>query len=329
MKPRADLCIVTLGVADVAKSATFHAALGWERTTSSMDDIVWFRTPHSYVGLFGYEALAEAAALPSSPRAQFGGITLAICCGSEAEVDDFFKKAEGAGGWTWDFKETRKRTSRPTRTKELTVRDGKRGRGARRWIGPATSETRMITASLKSLRTALLARLADLLAPAGYHRRGQSFDKEAGPVRHSFHIAFINHARDFDVTADVAVRHHAVEDLLDAGAPPRHGANRPRPSARSWATSRESDSTGGRSGMSPTWSPWRSRSWSTSAGMASRSWFGSATPTRCCGSWRPMARRPGSSARSRTGGCVSWRRCATWLAAVGETWAQMRSGVYC
>lgn len=46
----------------MAKSAVFYSALGWERSKSPMDDIVWFRTPHSYVGLLGYEALAEDAA---------------------------------------------------------------------------------------------------------------------------------------------------------------------------------------------------------------------------------------------------------------------------
>lgn len=96
-KPRADLCIVTLGVQDVARAATFYSALGWERAKSSMDDIVWFRTPHSFLGLFGHEALAEDAGLPPAPKAGFGGVTFAVCCGSEVEVDAFLKIATTAG----------------------------------------------------------------------------------------------------------------------------------------------------------------------------------------------------------------------------------------
>lgn len=70
---------------------------------------------------------------------------------------------------------------------------------------------------LKLLRAELLDRLAELLKPQGYRKREQSFHKESGPVRLSFHVAFINHAHDFDVTADVAIRHHAVEELLGSG----------------------------------------------------------------------------------------------------------------
>ena len=58
----ARISIVTLGVADVARSAAFYEALGWERCASSMDEIVWFRTADSYLGIFGWTDLAEAAA---------------------------------------------------------------------------------------------------------------------------------------------------------------------------------------------------------------------------------------------------------------------------
>jgi hypothetical protein len=71
-------------------------------------------------------------------------------------------------------------------------------------------------AALKDLRAALLNRLAEALRPLGFRKRQQSFHLESGSCRLSFHVAFVNHASDFDVTADVAVRHHAVEDLLNA-----------------------------------------------------------------------------------------------------------------
>jgi uncharacterized protein len=97
MAPRADLSIVTLGVTDVARSAAFYEALGWERAASSQEEIVWFKTPHAYLGLFAYEALAEDGKIPVGPRQGFGGITLAINTRSEADADAFFATAEAAG----------------------------------------------------------------------------------------------------------------------------------------------------------------------------------------------------------------------------------------
>jgi uncharacterized glyoxalase superfamily protein PhnB len=91
------LSIVTLGVDDLAQASAFYEALGWERTESSNDEIVWFRTPHSYVGLFGRDALAADAGIEPGGRTAFGGITLAINVGSEADVDAFFATAESAG----------------------------------------------------------------------------------------------------------------------------------------------------------------------------------------------------------------------------------------
>jgi hypothetical protein len=73
-----------------------------------------------------------------------------------------------------------------------------------------------VMAALKDLRAALLSRLDEALRPLGFRKRQQSFHLESGPCRRSFHVAFVNHASDFDVTADMAVRHHAVEDLLNA-----------------------------------------------------------------------------------------------------------------
>lgn len=96
MSARADLCIVTLGVNDLARSTAFYETLGWERTTSSNEEIAWFRTPHSYLGLFGYEELAEDAKLAAEPRAPFGGITLAICAASEEDADAFYASALAA-----------------------------------------------------------------------------------------------------------------------------------------------------------------------------------------------------------------------------------------
>jgi catechol 2,3-dioxygenase-like lactoylglutathione lyase family enzyme len=97
MSVPARISIVTLGVDDVARSRAFYEALGWEIAGSVSEEICWFRTTDSYLGLFGRESLAKDAALRSEPRAEFGGITLAINVESEAAVDAAFEAAEGAG----------------------------------------------------------------------------------------------------------------------------------------------------------------------------------------------------------------------------------------
>jgi catechol 2,3-dioxygenase-like lactoylglutathione lyase family enzyme len=94
----ARISIVTLGVADVGRSAAFYEALGWERAGSSTDEIVWFHTADSNLGLFGRAALAADAGVPAEPRAPFGGITLAINVESDAAVDAALEAAAAAGG---------------------------------------------------------------------------------------------------------------------------------------------------------------------------------------------------------------------------------------
>lgn len=94
----ARLSIVTLGVRDVAQSVAFYEALGWERCASSMDEIAWFRTTDSYIGLFGWNDLAADANLVAPSRGSFGGITLAINLETRDAVDSALADAVAAGG---------------------------------------------------------------------------------------------------------------------------------------------------------------------------------------------------------------------------------------
>jgi predicted lactoylglutathione lyase len=94
----ARLNIVTLGVADVARSVRFYQALGWERCASSMDEIAWFRTADSYLGIFGWQDLADDANLIDATRGSFGGITLAINVETAEMVDAALDEAVAAGG---------------------------------------------------------------------------------------------------------------------------------------------------------------------------------------------------------------------------------------
>lgn len=92
------LGIVTLGVADLDRSALFYEALGWEMCTSSMDEIKWFRTADTHIGLFPADELAADAGLSAPPELAFRGITLAINVDREEDVQACLDDAVGAGG---------------------------------------------------------------------------------------------------------------------------------------------------------------------------------------------------------------------------------------
>ena len=64
----------------------------------------------------------------------------------------------------------------------------------------------------------LLCSLFDCLKNDSFVRRSkdQAFDKQCGSVRLAFHLCFIRHTADFDVTADVAIRFDDVEDLINS-----------------------------------------------------------------------------------------------------------------
>jgi predicted lactoylglutathione lyase len=94
----ARISIVTIGVADVARSVAFYDALGWERCASSMEEIAWFRTADSYLGIFGWHDLADDANLVEPTRGSFGGITLAINVETADMVDAALDEAVAAGG---------------------------------------------------------------------------------------------------------------------------------------------------------------------------------------------------------------------------------------
>jgi uncharacterized protein len=94
----ARISIVTLGVDDVKRAKDFYEALGWEVAGTAGDEICWFHTVDSYLGLFGRESLARDAALRSEPRAEFGGITLAINVETEEAVTAALEAAVTAGG---------------------------------------------------------------------------------------------------------------------------------------------------------------------------------------------------------------------------------------
>ena len=95
----ARLSIVTLGVEDLARSIAFYEALGWERRSSSVPDVIaWFSLGSCYLGVFPRSELAADAAIPDpGPPPRFGGVTLAMNLGSDAAVEAALEVARAAG----------------------------------------------------------------------------------------------------------------------------------------------------------------------------------------------------------------------------------------
>ena len=83
----ARISLVTLGVADVARSTAFYESLGWRRSSSSQDgDVTFFAMQGSALALYGREPLAEDAGVSPSGDG-FRAVTIALNCDSPAEVD--------------------------------------------------------------------------------------------------------------------------------------------------------------------------------------------------------------------------------------------------
>jgi catechol 2,3-dioxygenase-like lactoylglutathione lyase family enzyme len=94
MEPR--ISLVTLGVADIARSRAFYEALGWTASSASSPEVAFFQGNGLALALYGRAALAEDAEVEDRPSG-FSGITLAYNGRSEAEVDEVFAAAVKAG----------------------------------------------------------------------------------------------------------------------------------------------------------------------------------------------------------------------------------------
>jgi catechol 2,3-dioxygenase-like lactoylglutathione lyase family enzyme len=90
------LSLVTLGVADLARSRRFYEeGLGWRRGNEH-EEVVFYQLGGSILALFARASLAADAGLP--PEGQgFGGIALAYNTRTREEVDQVLAEAEAAG----------------------------------------------------------------------------------------------------------------------------------------------------------------------------------------------------------------------------------------
>jgi hypothetical protein len=94
MEPR--LTLVTLGVADVARSKAFYEALGFVASGFENPDVAFYEAGGVVLALFGRHALAEDAGVTDDGRG-FRGVSLAHNTRSEAEVDAVLAHAVASG----------------------------------------------------------------------------------------------------------------------------------------------------------------------------------------------------------------------------------------
>ena len=87
--------LITIGVADLARSRAFYEALGWSGHSPD-DDVMFFQAGGLIVALWSREKLAADSTI-TDDNGGWGGITLAHNVGSPAEVDQVLAEAEAAG----------------------------------------------------------------------------------------------------------------------------------------------------------------------------------------------------------------------------------------
>ena len=94
---QAHISMISLGVRDLKKSIAFYGqGLGFPRLDFPSESIAFFTLNGTWLGLYGYEALAEDANV-SAKGEGFRGFSLARNVKSEAEVDEVFYHALSAG----------------------------------------------------------------------------------------------------------------------------------------------------------------------------------------------------------------------------------------
>jgi predicted lactoylglutathione lyase len=92
----ARISLVTLGVADVARSTAFYESLGWRRSSASLPVITFFNTSGPVLALFGRDDLAEDAAVDPAGSG-FRAVTLSINVESASAVDATYGEWVAAG----------------------------------------------------------------------------------------------------------------------------------------------------------------------------------------------------------------------------------------
>jgi predicted lactoylglutathione lyase len=87
--------LITLGVADLAASKAFYAALGWVEH-GAQPGVAFYQMQGQVLSLFGIAALAEDQGRKGADLGR-GAVTLAQCFATEAAVDAAFALALASG----------------------------------------------------------------------------------------------------------------------------------------------------------------------------------------------------------------------------------------
>ena len=90
------ISFITLGVADLARSREFYAALGWRESSGSQPSVAFYSAGTVAFALFERAALAEDAGVAPAGSG-FAGFTLAHNVGSADEVTATIDAAVAAG----------------------------------------------------------------------------------------------------------------------------------------------------------------------------------------------------------------------------------------
>lgn len=95
----AHVTMVTLGVDDLDRAVRFYTALGWRRSSASVDGVVAFLRGGGTValGLFGRDALAAEAGVPPA-EGQGRSLALAVNLPTPDDVDRFVAGVTTNGG---------------------------------------------------------------------------------------------------------------------------------------------------------------------------------------------------------------------------------------
>ena len=88
--------LITLGVADLARSKAFYGALGWLPTREMPGEVVFYQINGMALGLFGLDPLAKDQGRPDAQLGT-GAITLAQNFATDEEVDAAYAAALKAG----------------------------------------------------------------------------------------------------------------------------------------------------------------------------------------------------------------------------------------
>ena len=86
--------LITLGVDDISRARAFYEALGWVGQSPD-GEVVFFQAGGMVLALWSRDKLAEDSVVEDPGG--WGGVTLAYCVRSPAEVDGVLEAASAAG----------------------------------------------------------------------------------------------------------------------------------------------------------------------------------------------------------------------------------------